>query len=1129
MSSQRTVDLKQKKSLIEHVPRHFPRHAVVLVSALFALVLGLALAMLALIVHSGGMFIVLNLIAFVVILGLVLVVYQLRQQQRGSADQIALLRTVNAFSQHLADSLYIEDVLRNIYSEVQRIVPLTTFYIALFDGENEVVEYRHVVHQGVVQTWGHQPLESERSVTQALRGRVPIRLNSNGRGSMAMGIAPVELPFATFLGMPLIADGQVIGILGLMHQTNANAFPPEEIHLLERVMPYCAAALRNARMFGTSTIMAQQLALINRSVQSVAFGLDSHSAIRAACETALTIARAQQVAVYVIDQTNRGELELFQQIGMSEDYRRSFAHLPYIAARYAHKPFLIPDVDEVTDVRLLEMARIGGFRAMAEIPLRSANGVIGLLVVYHRKPTPYSPVELELLDTLTLQITAAFDNAELLNALEVYAAEQSQLLHLSRITTSSLELEMVIASVAQILRQMLDVEGVLVGLLPGLGGHVLFDLYRAEPSTAYQPAKLHHTTLDYDELPEIASLIRQDIPLPRTFSRNDRAAYSRGLLNFMTEHNAASMMVLPLVVNTETLGVLFVCSSTNIQFVDAQRQLVEVATNQVATQLHNVQLFTRTREALKLRLEQLSLIEEIAQKISSELDFEHVIANVLEAALRSTQADAAELTLLNEGESMRVIGKELVDGSWHTYTRSQRRDEGILRRLAETRAPILLLDHRSAEGSGLLDQDSGGWRSSLTTPLLRDGRFRGALKVQSRRLAAFNDEQADFLSSLAGHAMISIQNARLMAERNANNNQMRAILDANRDGVILLDRDGNLLDANTAAELLLDLDVQEHVGENFAMLLLRRTNLQQHLSETEELTHLARILRLEPERITRRQYALQKHNHPVHIEEIGSPVLDAHHVMIGRLLVLRDITEEKRLSQFRDELTNLVIHDLRSPLGAIISSIMLAQETLKPEDYPTLAPVLNVSLGGGYALLNLVNSLLDISRWETEEIPLRRTAMSMPAIAREAVEMLAASTQSANITLRTDLPEDLPFVNADPDLIRRVLVNLLDNAIRYTPSNSAILIQAQCEPDYPNKLVVRVADSGPGIPPEEREAIFLKFKQVGSTPMRGHKGSGLGLTFCKLVIEGHGERIRVEDRSPLSGASIMFTLPLSVQ
>jgi two-component system clock-associated histidine kinase SasA len=158
---------------------------------------------------------------------------------------------------------------------------------------------------------------------------------------------------------------------------------------------------------------------------------------------------------------------------------------------------------------------------------------------------------------------------------------------------------------------------------------------------------------------------------------------------------------------------------------------------------------------------------------------------------------------------------------------------------------------------------------------------------------------------------------------------------------------------------------------------------------------------------------------------------------------------------------------------------------------------------------------------------LTRSAVPISELIDAATQTLAPSAEKAHIQVEIQVPTDLPPVDVDADKIRRVLINLLDNALRYTPQGKPV--QIRVVPEYPgHKILVQVADSGPGIPEKERERIFDQFWQVKENqPLRGTKGNGIGLTFCQRVMEAHGERIWVEASGPLPGACFAFTLPLN--
>jgi PAS domain S-box-containing protein len=393
----------------------------------------------------------------------------------------------------------------------------------------------------------------------------------------------------------------------------------------------------------------------------------------------------------------------------------------------------------------------------------------------------------------------------------------------------------------------------------------------------------------------------------------------------------------------------------------------------------------------------------------------------------------------------------------------------------------------------------------------------------------YSDADINTMALLASQAAGHLENVRLYENIHAASTRIRAILDSTREGIILLDPDGRLIEANASAEYLLNIDMEDHIGQNFVEFLI--THLSSHSDEEqdalthESLTDMARILRLEPERITRRSLEIIKDGKPRYIEEVGSPVTNNRGHILGRLLTLRDVTEERLLEAYRNEISSMVIHDLRGPLGNIISSHIVMQEIADELGDPALPPLLEVSLDSATALMNLVDSLLDIARLETRRMPLKRSVLSVNDLVESAYQVLATSIANAKITVERDIPDDLPDVDVDGDKIRRVIINVLDNAVRFSPLGGKVHVSAQ---KRDTKIVLRVSDSGPGIPAEERERIFEKFRQVKmNIPQRGSKGSGLGLTFCKLAIEAHRENIWVDQSEVLPGASFNFTLPIA--
>ncbi|MDW8406059.1 ATP-binding protein, partial [Chloroflexus sp.] len=259
------------------------------------------------------------------------------------------------------------------------------------------------------------------------------------------------------------------------------------------------------------------------------------------------------------------------------------------------------------------------------------------------------------------------------------------------------------------------------------------------------------------------------------------------------------------------------------------------------------------------------------------------------------------------------------------------------------------------------------------------------------------------------------------------------------------------------------------------------------------------------------------------------------------LLTLRDVTAAKEADRLRADLTHMVIHDLRNPLNTIMLSFeRLAGEL---EDLLTERQQQAVRIGQNSArqLLNLVNTMLEIGRLESGQMPLEREPLPVQSLIERVINPLMIQAQLKGVRISYSVDPQAQMLFADSALIARVLQNLLDNALKFSPIDSTITVEVGIAPANGEDQLVRfsdeltvcipgnriahivVRDQGPGIPPEEQEHIFDRFSQAGR---RRSEGSGLGLAFCRLAIAAHQGSIWVESE-PNRGSAFHFTLPLA--
>jgi signal transduction histidine kinase len=239
----------------------------------------------------------------------------------------------------------------------------------------------------------------------------------------------------------------------------------------------------------------------------------------------------------------------------------------------------------------------------------------------------------------------------------------------------------------------------------------------------------------------------------------------------------------------------------------------------------------------------------------------------------------------------------------------------------------------------------------------------------------------------------------------------------------------------------------------------------------------------------------------------------------------QDYLRLQELEKLRDDLTHMIIHDLRTPLTSVISGMQTVEVIGNlNEDQQEM---MGIALGGGETLLGMINDLLDVDKIENGALQLEYVLLSAGDLVADAVSQIARLAKINNLTLVQQVAFDLPPLRGDENTLRRTLVNLLGNAVKFTPPGGTVTVSVQHGEDS-RDVVFSVSDTGEGIPPEAFGRIFEKFGQVESR-RRGRKMStGLGLTFCKLAVEAHGGSIKV-DSVPDEGSTFSFTVPLIPQ
>ena len=235
------------------------------------------------------------------------------------------------------------------------------------------------------------------------------------------------------------------------------------------------------------------------------------------------------------------------------------------------------------------------------------------------------------------------------------------------------------------------------------------------------------------------------------------------------------------------------------------------------------------------------------------------------------------------------------------------------------------------------------------------------------------------------------------------------------------------------------------------------------------------------------------------------------------------LRKQKELEKVRDDLMKMIVHDLKSPLTSIIG----AMEMLIDGDFGTLTQEQRSALADAETraedLLALIEDLLEVARLEETQLSLHLAPTAPGALLAEVRHEWDIRVQQEGATVTVDVADDAPVIEADQALLRRVFGNLLQNSL--THSSRAVTVQLGARRDNDGTLFT-VADNGVGIPPEYHDIIFRKFEQVKTLHIPRVRSSGLGLAFCKLVVEAHGGRIWVKSGGDMIGSAFHFWLPV---
>ncbi len=396
-------------------------------------------------------------------------------------------------------------------------------------------------------------------------------------------------------------------------------------------------------------------------------------------------------------------------------------------------------------------------------------------------------------------------------------------------------------------------------------------------------------------------------------------------------------------------------------------------------------------------------------------------------------------------------------------------------------------------------------RSLVTIPLEAYGSHQGILWVGFDHEYSLQDDEYEFVE------MVATEVATLIATQpqpgiSLSGIEVTQVMAGANDALIIMDNDGNIQLMNPAAQALFALD-EDAIGTSVLDAIedvqLKATIQGQDFSADIVPDFVAADGRS--------------------FKPSVSPIMGRHGLQIGKLLIMWEISRYKRMNENMSMFLHTVSHDLRSPLTAAKGFLdMLGMVGELNEKQVTFIGKILTSIND---MTNLVEKVLDAGRLDPEmgTYQLRRELVDPAGTVQKVASTLANAASKKTIELVVDVADNLPVLNLDPMMIERALVNLVENAIKYTPDNGKVFVGGRVEQ---SNLILFVKDNGPGIPLEDQERLFLKGERLTRKGERNVRGSGLGLYIVKNVAQQHGGDAKVNSK-PGDGSEFYLEIPIA--
>ncbi len=888
----------------------------------------------------------------------------------------------------------------------------------------------------------------------------------------------LELGSRAVVAVPLVVFGRVIGALAA-HRNAPGDWRNDDVAFVEAVARELAFGLHTSQLQAENEQRLERQTSLLSAAQSLTSELAFEGVLERLVNEVVVLVGADAADCWLFDEERRSlRCRSVHGLPASELGRETQAVGTIGEAVATGRPVLKRDFARTEQPPPSPSYR--GFEEVMDAPIVVHGEVRGVLGVCSRIAGRFGDDDLDLLEAFAALASLALHNAEAFEERSRQAQIQRGFYRIATVLAEPLSLSATLDALAQAAGEAFGAAyaGVVAPRAGGLrliGEHGLPDALRAALDDGEDSG---------GDAVRLAADERRLLASPRV-AEDDR--FSGRLRALADECGYRGLLIVPIEGAEETAGLVLVFFADERTMTDEDLELARHLAGAGRAALERSKLFEAERTSR-------SLAQQLARSgsvLATELDPAAVLDEVVEQAPALLAADACAIRVA-DGDELLVTA---VAGEGADAVLGARSDSvgWLSGQVVQSRRQVAVED--AGSDPALLAADamlSAGYASYLGVPLIGpEGSLHGVLSVYGRRPRSWRTEEIEALLALAANTSAALSNAELYQRVALEKERSGAILDNIADGIVALDRDGNVVLWNRAAEQVTGVAAAEALGRSPQRVLGR------------ELTGAPFV-------------ALARGGTEVWLSVTEAVMRDPAGRVSGRIFAFRDISAERLVEEMKSSFVSTVSHELRGPL----TSIYGFAETLLREDVRFGDEERRIFLGyiasESERLTAIVDALLNVARLDTGDLRVDLVPTDVHSLVSEVVSSAEANVEAVEHRIVLELPPEPLAAEADAEKLRQVLAHLLDNAVRYSPDGGRVTVAARRKSDT---VEFQVVDEGVGIPAGERERIFRKFY---SGEQRG--GTGLGLFIAQGLVSAMGGRIRVESAEG-EGSRFAFELP----